>query len=163
LPKDPPRAAKVGVLRSDFQAPCYAVARWESYARTTGVWPRMPDLMLAKCAEALALRKAFPQELSGLYTTDEMGPSLSVDTETLDESENGRALPKAPSPPPEIERETTPYDEWIRSFTKPTNEKALQALWAGVSKPELWETWSAAQQIGLTAAKNTAKKRLGLA
>ena len=166
LPKDPPRAAKVGVLRSDFQAPCYAVARWESYARTTGVWPRMPDLMLAKCAEALALRKAFPQELSGLYTTDEMGQSLSVETETLEEPENGRErtkLPAAPAAPPEVERDTAPFDEWIVAFEKPTNEKALQALWKGVTRPELWETWSAAQQVELTAAKNAAKKRLGLA
>lgn len=77
----PPAAAKVAVLRDDFKEPLWAVATWEAYVQktkdgnATSMWARMPALMLGKCAESLALRRAFPQELSGLYTGEEMQQS----------------------------------------------------------------------------------------
>ena len=72
LDRQPPAAARVGVHRSDFREPLYAVANFQAYAAGGPMWDKMPALMIGKCAEMLALRKAFPQDLSGLYSTEEM-------------------------------------------------------------------------------------------
>lgn len=83
LSKKAPLAAKIGALRKDFTEPCWGVARFDSYAQKkkdgtpTRMWAAMADVMIAKCAESLALRKAFPQELSGVYTNDEMAQADS--------------------------------------------------------------------------------------
>lgn len=50
-----------------------ASARWDEYYNAIGgQWDRMGHVMLAKCSEALALRKAFPAELSAVHTPEEM-------------------------------------------------------------------------------------------
>jgi len=83
LSDEAPAAARVGVMRHEFNQPLYATALFKSYVQTNAHgepvnrWKNDPAGMLAKCAEALALRRAFPHELSGLYTTEEM---LQADT-----------------------------------------------------------------------------------
>jgi phage recombination protein Bet len=78
LDKEPPAAAKIGVYKTGFREPLWVVAKWDEYAQRnregglTAMWARMGALMLSKCAESLALRKGFPQELSGIYTAEEM-------------------------------------------------------------------------------------------
>ena len=49
-----------------------AIAFWDEYNAGQGLWKKMPRRMLEKCSLALCLRKAFPSDLSGLYTHEEM-------------------------------------------------------------------------------------------
>lgn len=76
-PNGYPAAAKVTVYKmvAGQRCPFSATARWDEYypGDSQGFqWKRMPYAMLGKCAEALALRKAFPADMSGLYVHEEM-------------------------------------------------------------------------------------------
>ena len=70
LPSQPPAAAKVVVTRGDATFTTVALTR--EYMAPGPMWKKMPARMIAKCAEALAIRKAFPDVTSGLYTSEEM-------------------------------------------------------------------------------------------
>lgn len=90
LSKESPAAAKVGVFRTGFRQALYRVALFSEYAQTnkdgglTPMWHRMGAMMLAKCAESLALRAAFPQELSGVYTHEEMAQAAASEPDTVE-------------------------------------------------------------------------------
>jgi len=72
----------------------------------------MADVMVAKCAEALALRRAFPQELSGLYTSDEMEQATGGD-----------------EAPPETGDEYVAHWEQLLEDATPGRAKELHAQW----------------------------------
>jgi hypothetical protein len=72
LSAKPPAAAKTTIWRKGSSHPFTGVARFADYNAGQGLWSKMPAAMIAKCSEALALRKAFPANLSGVYSTDEM-------------------------------------------------------------------------------------------
>lgn len=111
LSNEPPVAAKVGVLRSDFKEVLWAFARFEAYVQKTKegkptmIWANMPELMIAKCAEALALRKAFPQDLSGIYSSDEIVSEESAN-EKIDNDKAKKEIkqPEEIKPPEEIKK-----------------------------------------------------------
>ncbi len=83
-PGDPPDWARVTVwkLVQGQRCPFTATARWAEYVpdeKQNFMWKKLPHLMIAKVAESLALRKAFPAELSGVYTDAEMDQAGAVD------------------------------------------------------------------------------------
>ena len=90
LASKPPAAAKTTIWRKGSQHPFVGVARFADYNAGQGLWSKMPAAMIAKCSEALALRKAFPADMSGVYTTDEMDQAAEPVTVT---TEAAPALP----------------------------------------------------------------------
>lgn len=119
LATTPPRAAKVGVLRRGCREPFWGVATMAEYRPGQGqdtMWTKMPAGQLAKCAEAQALRRAFPNDLSGLTTpeTDVIDTDYTADpvtTRMIEEHDNARAARGRGEWTEEIDvRPTAPWD-----------------------------------------------------
>lgn len=110
---DQPSACRIGVYRKGFREACFAIAIWREYCQfkkdgtPNAMWGKMPALMLSKCAEALALRKSFAAELSGLYAPEEMAQA----SEPAPEQKQITATPSPrPSPPSPLKVEPVKAD-----------------------------------------------------
>lgn len=101
-PVDPqqgfPEWAKVAVYRKGISRPFVGIARWKEYypgEKLGFIWKKMPHGQLAKCAEALAFRKAFPQKLGGLYASEELErPSVPPADEHVSMTGSIKELPQ---------------------------------------------------------------------
>ena len=92
LSSKPPAAAKTIIYRKGCAHPFTATARFADFNAGQGLWSKMPSVMIAKCSEAQALRRAFPADLSGVYSTDEMDQAVEPVTVTA-----APALPAKPA------------------------------------------------------------------
>lgn len=79
LKEEHPYAARIGVYKAGFREPLYSVVYWDQLVQKrkdgtpTEFWQGKKGVhQISKCAESDALRAAFPQELGGTYTDDEM-------------------------------------------------------------------------------------------
>lgn len=131
-------------LVGDRVASFPAEARWTEYAQTksdgtpTGMWAGKPRVMLAKCAEALALRKAFPADLSGVYTAEEMPDAEDgVITGTAREAAGAAASPgEASSPAGSSGRETSGRESGSHSVDEELAEAFADELGRSRATPE---------------------------
>lgn len=163
LSSNPPAAAKVGIVRSDFKEVVWGVATYRSYVKQTPIWKSMPDIMLSKCAEALALRKAFPNDISGLYEREE------IDIESASATEQAQFRPQLPSPQPEKQDilESTVQEEklpkslrgkaitWLALATDPNITFFSEKLQRNLSGRQLLHIWEGGKDRELAVIAET--------
>lgn len=158
LSSEPPSAAKVTVYRKGVSRGFTGIALFSEYAQTrktddgkrylTGLWGTMPTNQLAKCAEALAHRKAFPQDLSNVYVKEELdqmsnedasttGDPTSTDTQRAAQIEAGDKYRVSVKPTVTVDATATPVAE-----TKPTPAEEKPATSGPVTIHRIFNTGS---------------------
>jgi len=127
-----PQWAKVRVYKKGVSRPFVGTAYWAEFVQTnkeghpTRFWSEMPMNQLAKCAESLALRKGFPEELGGLYTPDEMGQADNVTRGPHSPHDDG--YPPSDSLDPDVATDLLRRMEAAKAFLQVVDsyDKALQ-------------------------------------
>lgn len=120
--------------------PSKATARWDEYypgEQLGFMWKKMPFLMLGKCAEALALRKAFPEALSGVYADEEM------------QQANG------------TQQQTEAVRDLTDDFSKCQTKDELKSLWGTLNETEKKEYYKLKEQVLTRIVKDNIEEYIG--
>jgi phage recombination protein Bet len=141
----PPAACRVVLLKDGFRFP--AVLRMKAYmpvknGNPTGRWRMDSDHQLEKCCEAFATRRAFPQDLGGIYIEEEMEsgieqpPSLAARPERArrerpmsPQTVSGKVVQPEQPGRPTAESGSAPAGE--PAFNRDKAVKRLQAMFTG--------------------------------
>ncbi len=124
-----PRKAMVTVYKmvEGQRVPFTASARWDQYFpgdKVGFMWKKMPHLMIGKCAEALALRKAFPAAMAGVYIQEEMAQSTPQTKEEVKMLESSKAFEKLKSQIEKMtEKQLDTYEKMLIDSDKYTDEQ----------------------------------------
>jgi phage recombination protein Bet len=137
-------------------------------------WRRMPRTMIDKCAEAKALRKGWPEEMSGLYVQEEMDKALldMTATETVETYERDERLKRTAS------KDTIPaifemseglqliplgkFADRVIEHVKPLDSVAAFDFWKDQNARGLQQFWGYASTDALDLKKKLEQIRAGL-
>jgi len=121
--------ARVKVLRHDRAHPISLPVRFNEFAATfkngdlQGQWSSKPAHMIGKVAEAASLRKAFPQQLAGVYTDDEMAHA-----DNPARGRRGVVVEQDAQPVTAAELTGQPARDWDGQITAAIDARDLDAL-----------------------------------
>ncbi len=128
-----------------------------------GKWLSMPHVMLAKCAEAQALRKGWPEDLSGVYVAEEMDRASVIDLTASEVAEQAAVdtrllltggkdnlhvmwAPGSPLVAVPLGQFADKCVEWLHAATDPAEIKA----WNDTNRAPLQEFWARSKSDALS-------------
>jgi phage recombination protein Bet len=125
-----------------------ATARWNEYYpgdQQGHMWKKMPHTMLAKCAEALALRKGFPRQLAGLYAAEEMDQANRGETKSVEAEDSQNVFMPEGLDPSDLPDGVVYLKKW--------------AVGMGKAKGFIWHTGQGPTDDGLALYKQVEQAR----